>query len=228
MKNKTTLSHTPRRVAILVAALLVITCAAGAAFYPKIISRFSAQYGENWGAWMEKGKASSPDASVQVGGAVFAVDEVLVRDRALYVLGHITAEDGNILVAQDCSIDEPFGYNIHYGETAPEGTLTIAQKAQQEQAALRYVTCYLNGVGVDGGQVLQPDCWGYSAKVQRDGSIEFTMEVEDGLVVEPGTEYTLELEACVWGLMQDGSIDEANPTNKTWRITVTPEQIKTN
>lgn len=228
MKNKSTLSHMPRRVVILVAAMLVITCAACAAFYPKIISRFSAQYGESWGAWMEKGKASSPDASVQAAGAVFSVDEVLVRDRGLYVLGHITAQEGNILIEQDGNPDDPFGYNVHYGETAPERTLTIAQKAQQENAAMRYVACYLNGIGVDGGEVLEPDCWGYAAKVQRDGSIEFTMEVEDGLVVEPGTAYTLELCARTWPLQQDGSMDYADLTEKTWRITVTPEQIKTN
>ena len=193
-------------IAVLLTLLMAMTCVAGAAFYPRIISWFTNQYGQEWGAWMEKGNAALPDSAVEVNGAVYTIDEVLVRGRGLYVLGHISAEDGHVLVEWDSNVCDPFGYNIHYGEEAPDGTPAIAEKAAETNSILHYVACNLEGIGVDGGTILQPDCWGYEAKVQRDGNIVFSMEVEDGVAVDPGKEYTLAMRAASYGVLEDGSI----------------------
>ncbi|MBQ8536619.1 MAG: hypothetical protein IJ461_04360 [Clostridia bacterium] len=217
--------HSARRAAILLAAMLAVTCAAGAAFYPQIINWFVNHYGQAHGAWMEKGSIAIPNGSVEENGAVFTIDEVLVRGRGLYVLGTIRAEEGYILVDSQCSAQEPWGYNIHYGETAPEGTPTIYQKAEETGCAIRYVHCDLSRIGVDGGALLKPGVWGYGARVQQDGSIVFTMEVEDGMVVEPGREYTLEFCAQTYGVQADGSINEEDMTERVWQITVVPEMI---
>lgn len=214
------------RVALVVALLLAMTCAAGAAFYPRIIAWFAREYGQEWGAWMENGGVALPDTSVEVNGALFTIDEVLVQDRGLYVLGSIRAEPGHMLVEQECSVHEPFGYNIHYGETAPEGTPTIAEKAAAEGCAVHYVGCDLEGIGIDGGDVLQPACWGYAAKAQKDGSIVFSMEVEADAAVRPGETYTLVLCARSWGVLEYGSIDPHDPAEKTWAFTVTPEWME--
>ncbi|MGN0778281.1 MAG: hypothetical protein ACI4MJ_03960 [Aristaeellaceae bacterium] len=171
---------------------------------------------------MEQGRLALPDSSVEVNGAVFTIDEVLVGDRGLYVLGHINAEPGHMLVEQECSVHEPFGYNIHYGEAAPEGTPTMAEKAAADNCAVHYVGCSLEGIGIDGGQVLQPGCWGYAAKVHKDGSIVFSMEVEADASVKPGKAYTLVMCARSYGLLADGSIDNEALTEKTWQFTVIP------
>ncbi|MGN1021448.1 MAG: hypothetical protein ACI4O7_13875 [Aristaeellaceae bacterium] len=213
------------RVALLAALLLALTCAAGAAFYPRIISWFSREYGQAWAAWMETGSVALPASSVEVSGAVFTIDEVLVHDRGLYVLGSIRAEPGHMLVEQECSVHEPFGYNVHYGETAPEGTPTIAEKAAADGCAVHYVGCDLEGIGTDGGDILKPSCWGYAAKAQLDGSIVFSMEVEADAAVRPGKEYTLVLSALVYGTLDDGAIDHHALTKETWAVTVTPERL---
>ena len=215
-----------RRIAILVAVMMALTGVACAAFYPQIISWFSNRYGREWGSWMEEGSVALPDSSVEVNGAVFTIDEVLARGRGLYVLGHINAEPGHILIEQEGNVTDPFGYDIHHGETAPEGMPTITQKAAEDGSSLHYVGCDLVGVGVNGGAILQPGVWGYGVKVQKDGSIVFSMEVEDGIVVEPGKEYTLVLQAKSYGLLQDGSINYDDLTEKTWNFTVVPELIQ--
>ena len=219
------LLHPLRRVAVLAAAMLTIACAAGAAFYPQIIPWFASRYGQEYAAWMEQGSVAAPNASVAAEGAVFSVDEVLVRGRGLYVMGTIRAAQGYVLVDSECSAQEPWGYNIHYGEEAPEGTPSIAQVAESTGSAIRYVFCDLRGVGVDGGALLLPGSWGYGATVQRDGSIIFTIEAEDGLAVEPGKAYTLEFSAQTWGAHADGSINHEDMTETFWRMTVTPEEM---
>ena len=217
--------HPARRIAILVALMLALTCAAGAAFYPQIISWFSNRYGQEWGSWMEDGNIALPDASVEVNGAVFTVDEVLVRGRGLYILGHIKAEPGHIVIEQECSITDPFGYSVHHGGIAPEGTPTIAERAAEDGSSLHFVSCDLVGIGINGGTILQTNNWGYSVKTQTDGSIMFSMEIEDGIVVEPGKEYTLVLQAKTYGLHQDGSLNYADLTEKTLSVTTVPEII---
>lgn len=218
--------HPSRKLAILLALMMALTCVAAAAFYPQIISWFANQYGDHWVTKLEDGSVALPNSSVEVNGAVYTIDEVLVRDHGLYVLGHIKPQPGHILVEQECTIDEPFGYNIHYGEIAPDGTPTIAEKAEAEGAIVHYVGCFLDGISVDQGTVLAPDCWGYGAMVTKGGNITFSMEVEDVLVVTPGKEYTLVLSANSYGVKEDGSIDHENLTTKTWSFTVIPELLQ--
>ena len=214
-----------RRLVILAAVFLMIACAAAASFYPQIIGWFANRYGDSFASWMEKGSAVQTAASAEVGGAVFSMDEVLVRGRGLYAIGTIRASDGYVIADSECSPEEPWGYNIHYGETAAEGTPTIAEKAALSDSVIRYVHCDLVGISVDGGASLMPGSWGYGIKAQRDGSIVFSIEVEDGLAVEPGSEYTLELCAQSYGTNADNSISYENLEEKNWSVTVKPEQL---
>lgn len=227
MNKQTRTAFAPvRRVALLLAIMLAMTCAAGAAFYPQIVTWFAGRYGNEWGAWMEKGSIALPDSAVELNGAIYTVDEVLVRGRGLYVLGHINPLPGHMLVEQDCSAHDPFGYNIHYGEDAPEGTPTIYGKSVETKSAIHYVACDVQGIGVDGGAVLTPGSWGYGAQVQKDGSIVFSLEVEDGIVVEPGKEYTLVMRAVSYGVFEDGSVNYDDLAEKTWEVTAVPEAIQ--
>jgi len=150
---------------------------------------------------------------------------VLTRGRGLYAMGAIEAADGHMLVEYDCSAEDPFGYNIHYGDAAPEGTPSIIEKAHESGSSLRYVICHIEKIGVDGGAMLAPGSWGYDARVQRDGSIIFTMMVEDGMAVEPGVTYTLEFSAQTYGANSDGTINFDDANEITWQIDVVPEPI---
>lgn len=216
------LPHPVRRLVpvLMLVLVLVVTCAEAAAFYPRIISWFAGEYGEDWAVRLEDGDVAVPETSVEVEGAVFTIDEVLVRQYGLYVLGHIRAREGYILVEQECGVDEPFGYNIHYGEVAPEGAQTIAEKATAEGAEMRYVACFLEDIMTDEGTLLSPDCWGYCAKAEKDGSITFSMEVEDSLVDSLGEAFTLVLSAYSWGVKENGTIDLDVKDMTTWTVAV--------
>ncbi|MBQ2699953.1 MAG: DUF4179 domain-containing protein [Clostridia bacterium] len=214
-----------RRAVILAAAMLAVCCVAGAAFYPQIISWFGDHYGSTYAAWMEKGNVALPQTSVEAEGAVFTVDQVLTRGRSLYVLGKIKPQAGYLLVDFDGSAQDPFGYNVHYGDKAPEGAPTILEKAQETQNRIRYVHCALESIGVDGGAMLAPGSWGSGVTVQRDGSLVFTLEVEDGLVLEEGSQYTLGLKALVYEANEDGSLNWEKCTEQAWEVIVEPQRI---
>lgn len=184
------------------ALALALTCAAGAAFYPQIVGWFANHYGERWGAWLQQGSVAAPQISAEAQGAVFTVDEVLVRGRGLYVLGSIRPQDGYALADYD----------------------TPAVKPTNSQT-LRYVHCGIERIGVDGGAMLTPGCWGYAVEENSDGSITFSIEVEDGMVVEPGTEYAIEMYAFTYGANADGSVNPENRDEALWTFTVVPESI---
>jgi len=196
----------PKRIfrpalAIALALMLGLVCAAGAAFYPQIIGWFANHYGAHWGAWLQGGSVAAPQLTVQAEGAVFTVDEVLVRGRGLYILGSIRPQDGYAIA--DCD----------------------TRKAPSCEAALRYVHCGVERIGVDGGAMLVPGCWGYALEEQPDGSITFSIEVEDGMAVEPGAEYAIEMYAHTYAANADGSVNPEARDETTWTFTVTPESI---
>lgn len=217
-----------RRALVIALALLCLTVSAYAALRPQIIELFSREYGRDFGAWMESGNYAQAHTSTEAGGAVFTIQEVLQKGFGLYLTGTIAPQDGYILLDEDCSVEEPFGYNIHHGEKAPEGTPTIAQKAEESGSAIRFVHCDLEKIGVEDGVLLSPDCWGYDAKVRRDGTIDFLMEVEDGLTVEPGVSYTLELSANAFPANADGTADWEHPISQSWSVTVLPKPFEDN
>lgn len=198
--------RTPKRsfrpaLAIALALMLALTCAAGAAFYPQIIGWFANQYGAHWGAWLQEGRVAAPQLTATAEGAVFAVDEVLVRGRGLYILGSIRPQDGYAIADYD------------------------TQKPPLDTAVLRYVHCGVERIGVDGGAMLVPGSWGYAMEEQPDGSITFSIEVEDGMVVEPGAEYAIEMYAHTYGANADGAVSPNIRDEITWTFTVTPEAI---
>ena len=60
---------------------------------------------------------------------------------------------------------------------------------------------------------------------RRDGSFVYTMEVEDGMVVEPGSTYTLTLCATVWAAGEDGALDPGTQAEQTFSVTVAPQPV---
>lgn len=214
-----------RRIAILLAVMLSVTCVASAAFYPQIIALFTRYYGEDFGEQLRHGSVDSPHSRILNDGVAFTVDEVLVCESGLYIMGSIRGEEGYMVVPPDYEVTEPFGYNIHNGETAPDGTPTIAEKAEETGSTLRFANCYLDAVGVDGGEPSMPECWGFNVTAQRDGSVVFSMEVDDETLIRPGKTYTLALYVQTFGANADGTPNRDEKSGQEWHITVTPSLI---
>jgi len=183
------------------ALMLILTCAAGAAFHPQIIGWFAGQYGESWGAWLQEGRVAAPQLTVECKGAVFSIDEVLTRGRGLYILGSIRPQDGYCIADSD------------------------SPKTPEAGKTLLYASIYLEKIGVDGGAMLAPGCWGYGVEEKADGSLVFSIEAEDGMAIEPGTEYTLEIRVRTYGANADGSVDMEDMDERWQTFSVRPEAI---
>ena len=209
----------------LVLALVIISMmgVALAAFYPQITGFFGLHYGKDTQAWLEQGDIALPADSVQVEGVTFTLEEVAYRNHGLYGLVTITPGDGVVLLSEDSNVGDAYGYAVHYGDKAPEGTITIQEKAAQDGSAIKHVGFYLDKIGVNGGALLEPNGWGCGVYPQRDGSIQILFEVEDGIAITEGDTYTIQMTALVRNVSPDGVVDYENPINQTWAVKIKPE-----
>lgn len=209
----------------LVLALVIISMmgVALAAFYPQITGFFGFHYGKDTQAWLEQGDIALPADSVQVEGVTFTLEEVAYRNHGLYGLVTITPSDGVVLLSEDSNVGDAYGYAVHYGDKAPEGTITIQEKAAQDGSAIKHVGFYLDKIGVNGGALLEPNGWGCGVYPQRDGSIQILFEVEDGIAISEGDTYTMQMTALVRNVSPDGVVDYENPINQTWAVKIKPE-----
>ena len=133
---------------------------------------------------------------MQIGGAIYTLQEVTYIDNGLYGVGRITpANEGVVLMAEDYQVTDAAGYGLYYGEEsrAPQGAPTYAELAKQKNAKIIQVSAVPEAIGVDGGTVLPLATVGYSLLPQRDGSVTFAFEISTGVAVEEGSEYTIRL-----------------------------------
>ena len=209
----------------LVLALVIISMmgVALAAFYPQITGLFGLHYGKDTQAWLEQGDIALPADSVQVEGVTFTLKEVAYRNHGLYGLGTIRPNDGIVLLDEESTLSDAYGYAVHYGDTAPEGTITIAEKAAQDGSAIKQPRIYMGKIGVDGGKLLQPHGFGLGMTPQRDGSIQFLFEVEDGQAITEGETYTIQMTAVVRNVSADGTVDYNNAVRREWTVEIEPE-----
>lgn len=209
----------------LVLALVIISMmgVALAAFYPQITGLFGLYYGEDTQAWLEQGDIALPADSVQVDGVTFTLEEVVYRNHGLYGMGTIRPNDGIVLLDEESTLSDAYGYAVHYGDTAPEGTITIAEKAAQDGSAIKQPRIYMGKIGVDGGKLLQPHGFGLGMTPQRDGSIQFLFEVEDGQAITEGETYTIQMTAVVRNVSADGTVDYDNAVRQEWTVEIETE-----
>ena len=219
--------YSPRpttRLALVLA--LVIICMMGvalAAFYPQITEAFGRHYGEDTQAWLEQGDIALPADSVQVEGVTYTLEEVAYRNHGLYGLVTITPGNGVVLLSEDCNVGDAYGYAVHYGDKAPDGTISIQEKAAQDGSVIKHVGFYLDKIGVNDGALLEPNGWGCGVYPQRDGSIQILFEVEDGIAISEGETYTIQMTAIVRNVSPEGVVDSANSVRQEWTVTIKPE-----
>lgn len=209
----------------LVLALVIISMmgVALAVFYPQITGLFGLHYGEDTQAWLEQGDIALPADSVQVEGVTFTLEEVAYRNHGLYGLVTITPSDGVVLLSEDSNVGDAYGYAVHYGDKAPDGTITIQEKAAQDGSAIKHVGFNLDKIGVNDGTLLEPNGWGCGVYPQRDGSIQILFEVEDGIAISEGETYTIQMTAIVRNVSPEGVVDSANSVRQEWTVTIKPE-----
>lgn len=223
----------PIRVfALAAAALMLAMGAAYAAFPSQVAAWFGKMYGEKTEQWLKQGKADAKAQTLTVGGAVFTLEETVQRNRGLYCVGTVTLPENSrdVLVAEDQSVNEPFGYDVHgMGGTpqkAPEGTPTLKEKAKAQGGRLLLAVVRLEAVGVDGGEKLEPDSVGYGVFPMPDGSLRFMVETEDGIAVGEGETYQLSIRASVRELNEEGAVKENSKIEKMWEAEVAPGPIE--
>ncbi len=224
------------RVALVTALVMALLAAvAVAALHSQVAEYFGWLYGDGKREELSEGKIAQPLSSVQMGDAVYTLDEVVYIDDGLYGVGRITpASDGVVLVAEDYLPTEAAGYGLHYGEEsqAPDGAPTSAEVAAKKNAKLLQVHAAPEAVGVDEGDVLMLGSIGYSLLPQLDGSVVFAFEIPTGIAVEEGDEYLIRLWVSSWELLPDGTWlrdDPAQPetyVGQEWDVTVRPVPAK--
>lgn len=220
-------SHAPQHTLRFALALaLVIICMMGvavAAFYPQISEVFGRHYGADVQTWLEQGDIALPADTVQASGVTFTLDEVVYRNQGLYGLGTIVPGDGVVLLCPDYDPSDAYGYAVHQGDAAPEGSISIREKAAQTGASIKQVDIQLNQISVDGGAMIAPDCVGYTMTPQRDGSVQFLFEVSDSKAISKGETYTLSMTSIVRSVSSEGVADDASAIRQDWTVEIQPE-----
>ena len=225
------MKHTARTILITAAIIALLTAVAYAAFSSQVTELFGTLYGDDTKSWLEEGSVATTDQTYTLGDIVYTLDEVVYRSNGLYGVGTIRAKEGSdvVIMMQDQLLSDPYGYDIHGGigspETAPEGAKTVAEVAQEKGGKILLASVRLNRIGVDGGELLTPDCAGYSWAQQRDGSYLYTFEVSGGVVVEEGTTYQIEMRSYFFDTDADGNSIQETKQDGNWIVEIQPEPI---
>ena len=228
MKQKLT-----ARTALIAAAILVMLMAAAyAAFSSQVTAFFGTLYGQDTQEWLEKGDVATPNRTFTLDDVVFTLDEVVYRDNGLYGVGTIRADEGStaVIFPEDQQPSDPYGYDV-YGisgnepEKAPAGAKTFADMAKGTGGRLLMVRALPDLIGVDGGELLSPNAIGYTLVPQRDGSVQYSFEVSDGVVVEKGETYTIQMWVSAWEFSAAGKPLSERPKGENWTVEIAPAPI---
>ena len=184
--------------AALFAAVILITCMAAsyALFSSQVADYFGSLYGREMEERLTNGSIIKVNREYTYNDATFIFEEVVFAEGAYYAVGTIRAAENSavVLVPRDMTPDNPYGYDTYgFGgkpETAPEGSKTFAEVASE-------TGCRLLMVEAIAGE-------GYTAYARRDGSIGYSAEVTDFVLLEEGKPYRIPVYVQVWEYSQDG------------------------
>lgn len=80
-------------------------------------------------------------------------------------------------------------------------------------------------IGVDGGELLTPNAIGSVSMPQRDGSVRYSFEASDGVAVEEGESYTIQMWVSAWEFSADGKSLSERPNGANWTVEISPTPI---
>lgn len=220
-----------RTVLIAAAILVLLMAVAYAAFSSQVANYFGRLYGNDMQSWLEKGDIAAPNQSFTLDGVTFTLEEVVYRNNGLYGVGTIRPLEGSntIIIPEDHTPDDPYGYDIHGAggmpEEAPSNAPTIADMVKEKGGRLLMARALPDQIGVDGGVMLSPGTIGYALVPQRDGSIRFSFELSDAYAVQAGETYTIQMWASVMEMTTDGELLEDTRRGENWTVEIKPTSI---
>lgn len=220
-------------------ALVALLGTALAAGLPATIAWIQSFYGQEKAEDLKKGTLM-PVHQVRVLGQVqyewldtihlgdTGKDEFLTDSNMLYGSLKITPAKGAniILMPEDYSITDPFGYNLFLGEQAPQGAPSFLDLAKERDAKIILAKAVPHGILVDG--VLQ-EGWeiGYSYRSYPDGSLSYHFEIP---MVKTQEEYTIRMRLNNWEITREGVWLREGDSNtwlkEDWELTLRPPEKK--
>ncbi len=154
-------------------------------------------------------------------------DYVPEQPRELYATGYIAAADENVVLMpwSEYQVDDPAGYSLFYGgEQPPEGAPTYADLAREKGLdRVRMVSCIVDGLVDDEGNVVAPGSVGYDMIAGANGTIEFLIEQ---MPVPEQAAYKLSMDIGTVDVDLEGNIIKGTKQWSTWVIDIIPEETE--
>lgn len=178
--------------AVTLAIVLALTMmgTAYALFSSRVAEFFGTQYGQELGDWLQAGKIAQMSDTLTFDDVMITLDEVVYRNRGIYGVGTIRPVNPKDVLIPDEYADTT---EMEFSECAEAQTLV--ELARTQSGRLLTVNIFPNKIGVDDGAMLQPGSAGYFDVRNDDGSLTFSLLVEDGYALEEGQTYQVELNA---------------------------------
>ena len=189
----------PMRTVIIAALIAALTFTTAAAFFSSRAADFFIR------PELNNGKIAQIGESTTIGNLTYTLDEVVSIPEGLYGLGRITS-------AQE-------GVRILPCDTDP-----AAFPADNSIAIHAQVT--VEGVAVDGGEMLPLTACSYEMLPQDDGSMQFAFILPRSITVTEGADYTLKM--CTTSRKassEDTAADDMNHIG-TWQVSFMPVYIQ--
>lgn len=214
--------HLSRGMVLALALMLVLVGSAYAAFSSQVAEFFGKHWNPDLGDWLKDGKIAQVGESCSIGGVSLTLDEVVYRSRGLYAVGTVRAMDGkDVLIPMDLAdgLYEPGFY-----DQSDEAQALFHQAKEKGGNVLR-VDVTLDGIGVDGGEMLTPGSVGWYNVLNEDGTLTFSFETEDGYALEDGARYTLDINVSVKALDERGEALPGAVQEGSWMVACEPKWI---
>ncbi len=227
--------------AALIAAIVLLVALMGVVYAMSLsptADMFGLFYGEEKRQTLLAGDNALINQSITLGDIAYTVDELIYKDGVIYGTATIKPKEGAnvILMSEQCSVFDPAGYNVHWGDDpAPAGTKSYAELALEQDAKIILAKLLPNDLKIN-GKILENGDLGYFPTVRPDNSIHYTFELHsateyEGEGIPKAPAYQLEMHAANWEVTQEDVWlrEEPNDTWLTkydWLIDFTPEPSK--
>ena len=211
-------------VTLVIVLALAMVGTAYALFSSKVAELFGIQYGKEMGDWLQGGKVAQVGETVTVGDLNITLDEVVYRNRGLYGVGTIRATDPKDVLLPDAIAEDSEYYFSLTDDGNEQAALAhkLAKKAIANGSRLMTVCVQPDQVSVDGGTMLNVNCFGYYDQWNEDGSLTFSFDMEDGQTLEDGTTYQLLMDICVFQVDQNGVLMQETQKRNNWSVAFEP------
>ncbi len=213
-----------RKISLTLILSIVLGIAAVGTACALVSSQVAAFFGQHWnqelGSWLESGKLARIGETVELGGVMFTLDEVVYKDRGIYGIGTARVKDAkDVLIPMDLAD----GWELENTSQSEEGQALIHQ-ARGTGGRLLSIDCWPGKIGVDGGSMVNVgDAGAYNIR-NEDGSITFSFET-DGYALEDGTAYRLELSIDVDEWTAEGMVKNDSVKPQAWTVEFEPVMI---